>query len=342
MRDGRLDLDRVRSMAAPLAAVQSALAAEAAPSLSATREWLLPPVADRLADFQRSVDDAIDEAATASEAVAVLPDLLGGNGRRTYFVAFGTPAETRELGGFMGAYAHPRGRRRRADARRHGSVRDLNHCSTASSSPTRRRSRPTTSRCCPQRFWQNLTRDPGLPDDGRGRAPALAGPALGADRRRHLHGPDDAVATCSSSPARSACAGYDKPLTADTAADFLLREQYVAFPDDDRHDFLVDAATTVFEKLTSGELPGRRSSPTRSRPRCTSAASCCTASTPTSRRCSSGSTSTARCRPWTATSSPSGRPTAASARSTPSMQRTVAYDVVVDPFRPAPCTRPSR
>jgi hypothetical protein len=45
-------------------------------------------------------------------------------------------------------------------------------------------------------------------------------------------------------------------LTADTAADFLLRDQYVEFPDDDRHDFLVEAATAVFEHLTTGDLPG--------------------------------------------------------------------------------------
>src|SRR5262249_23887586 len=48
---------------------------------------------------------------------------------------------------------------------------------------------------------------------------------------------------------------YDKPLTADTATDFLLREQYALFQTDTRHEFLVDAATTVFKKLTSVLLP---------------------------------------------------------------------------------------
>jgi hypothetical protein len=49
---------------------------------------------------------------------------------------------------------------------------------------------------------------------------------------------------------------YDQPLSAATAARFLLRDQYVAFPLDDRHDFLVDAAETVFDALISRDLPG--------------------------------------------------------------------------------------
>jgi hypothetical protein len=49
--------------------------------------------------------------------------------------------------------------------------------------------------------------------------------------------------------------GYDEALTDRTAGPFLLRDQYLEFPDDDRHDFLVDAAETVFDELTTGELP---------------------------------------------------------------------------------------
>jgi hypothetical protein len=49
---------------------------------------------------------------------------------------------------------------------------------------------------------------------------------------------------------------YDQRLSADMAAQFLLRDQYEVFPFDDRHDFLVSAATTVFNALTAGDLPG--------------------------------------------------------------------------------------
>ena len=53
--------------------------------------------------------------------------------------------------------------------------------------------------------------------------------------------------------------GYPTPLTADNAADILLREQYITFDDRNvRKDFLEEASRRTFEALTSGDLPGPR------------------------------------------------------------------------------------
>ncbi len=53
--------------------------------------------------------------------------------------------------------------------------------------------------------------------------------------------------------------GLDVPLGPDNVTDFLLREQYVLYPQKpDRVDFLETVARTTFELLTTADLPGPR------------------------------------------------------------------------------------
>jgi hypothetical protein len=54
--------------------------------------------------------------------------------------------------------------------------------------------------------------------------------------------------------------GLDEPLTAENAADVLIREQYLRFPEDQgqRIDMLDEASRRTFEALTSGDLPSPR------------------------------------------------------------------------------------
>lgn len=253
--DGRLDLELVQSMEQPLAAVRAALEEARTMAPGASSEWLLPPVADGVEEFERIVAEAIDEAETAADAVAVLPDLLGGSGRRFYFVAFGTPAETRELGGFMGAYALLTAEDGRLELATTGRVRELNELFRGGQLSEPDALPPNLVAMLPQRFWHNLTGVADFPSTAaavhqlwpsRSFAPLdgviYMDPATLADLLA-LTGPIHV-------PERA------EPLTADTAAAFLLRDQYTEFPDDDRHDFLLEAATRVFRRLTSGELDG--------------------------------------------------------------------------------------
>ncbi len=53
--------------------------------------------------------------------------------------------------------------------------------------------------------------------------------------------------------------GRADPITADNAADYLLRGQYEAYDAiDERSDFLLTISRTVFDRLTSVDLPGPR------------------------------------------------------------------------------------
>ena len=254
--DGRLDLDRVRSMAAPLASISAALGRAARGVPRAESPWLVAPVAARIAAFERSIDAAIQDTATAMDAVEVLPDVLGGSGPRRYFVAFGTPSEARDLGGFMGAYAILKADDGELSLRSTGRVNDLNE---------RFRGRRLTDRSpfpdhylalLPQKFWQNITGSADFPTVAEAVHQMWKPPAAPVDGVLYMD--PEALATMLKLTGPITLPGLSRPLTARTAAPFLLRDQYIEFPDDDRHDFLVDAATKVFRQLTSGDLPGPR------------------------------------------------------------------------------------
>ncbi|HEX2383483.1 MAG TPA: DUF4012 domain-containing protein [Acidimicrobiales bacterium] len=254
VRDGRLDLDRVRAMADPLASVTSALDTAGDASSRAASPWLLPVVAHQLDQFTEAVDDATFDAGTASEAVAVLPDLLGGNGDRQYFVVFATPSEARDLGGFMGAYGLLTAKDGKLSLSKTGRVRDLNRAGKgrALTDPSRFPDRFLT--LAPNLYWQDVTGTSDFPtvaEAVRQMWPQSGGKQL--DGVVYLD--PEALAGMMRLTGPVTVAGYDQPLTPDTAASFLLRDQYALFPNDSRHEFLVDAAKTVFKKLTTGTLP---------------------------------------------------------------------------------------
>ncbi len=262
--DGRVDLDRVRAMSEPLAAIQGSLARTSDGTRRAESPWLLAPVASRLASFQRSIDRATEDAQTAAAAVEVIPDLLGEDGPRRYFVAFATPAETRDLGGFMGAYALLVVDDGDIKLQKAGRVNDLNE---------RFQGRQLANRAVfpdgflalrPERYWQNITGSADFPTTAEAARQMWRPPALPLDGVLYMD--PQALANMLQLTGPIKLPGYPRPLTAATAAPFLLRNQYTAFPDDQslldsaetRHDFLVEAAESVFEKLTSGDLPGPR------------------------------------------------------------------------------------
>jgi hypothetical protein len=254
VRDGRMDLDQVRHMAGPLAAVTTALDSAQGASSRAASPWLISPIASQLREFTTAIDDAAFDAQSASDAVAVLPDILGGNGQRRYFIVFATPSEARDLGGFMGAYGILTTKDGKLSLDQTGRVRDLNSASKGRQltdpSPFPDRFRTLQ----PERYWQDVTGTADFPTVAE--AVRQLWPQSGEGQLDGVLYLDPVtLAAMMKLTGPVTVAGYDKPLTAETAAAFLMRDQYIAFPNDDRHEFQVDAAKTVFRKLTTGTLP---------------------------------------------------------------------------------------
>jgi hypothetical protein len=103
--DGRIDVAAVRALQAPMAELQSALAALEADVHAADDGWLVGPVRDELSELVAEIDEQQALGETAREALDLAPAMLGAEGQRVYFVMFTTPAEARGQGGFMGNWA---------------------------------------------------------------------------------------------------------------------------------------------------------------------------------------------------------------------------------------------
>ncbi len=256
-RAGQIDLTTLESMQAPVAASADALASAQATVASVRSPWLLAPLTDNLDRFSHEIDRTLPEARLAQQALTVAPGLLGGSGTRHYYIAFATPAEARFQGGFVGAYGILTASDGRVTLERSGSIEEL---STAPGAADRELTgmpiyQERYGRLNPARFPQNLTASPDLPDNATATAqviPQVGGPSIdgviyvdpvGLAALLRLTGPVTVP-------------GVAEPLTADDAAQYLLRDQYLAGGTDEaRHDGLTAASRATFDALVSRELP---------------------------------------------------------------------------------------
>lgn len=102
---GRIDVDAIRAIEAPMRKVRAEVDRLMAAIEAGRNQWLAGPVDRRL---DRLHDDLVAEQQRSDEVLDLLgaaPALFGAEETRTYFVAFTTASEVRGLGGFMGIWA---------------------------------------------------------------------------------------------------------------------------------------------------------------------------------------------------------------------------------------------
>ena len=258
--NGAIDLELVRDVNAELRRANLVLRNSQAAIRSVRTAWLLPFLDDRLASVEVELLDIFGDIDLADQATAVLPGILGGAGPRQYLVLFVQPAESREYGGFVGAYGLLRADDGRLSLIESGSIGEDYGSGTA------RFENPGLYPQAyyekePARFPQNLT--------------AIADLSTIASAARELspqwrNDPDftiDGVMTIDP----FALAGFLEltgpievdgridPIDASNVADYLLRDQYLEFADagrERRQDALHELASTVFDELLNIEIPG--------------------------------------------------------------------------------------
>lgn len=260
---GRIDLPTLESLRAPLRDTANQLSTALDRLAGRDETWLLPAVRSRVDDFHDQVAGAADETALAADALDVAPALLGADGPRSYVVLFASPAETREVGGFVGNIgmldAHD-GKLELNDVYR---SRELNekteHLSDDRIEDLRRAGfTERYLRYAPWVHWQNITGTPDFPTTGR-MVQTLAPDAFGRPIDGVLYVDPEGLAALLRITGPVEIDGLDVPIGADNAADFLLRDQYEQFPVvDERADFLERVSRTTFERLTQMRLPGPR------------------------------------------------------------------------------------
>ena len=103
--DGSIDIDAIRAVEEPLRRVEAALADLRAVTDSVDSPWLLGPFQTRLAELDNEFGTSQVRLGTAIDAVRLAPRMLGADESRRYLVLFTTPAEVRGIAGFIGNYA---------------------------------------------------------------------------------------------------------------------------------------------------------------------------------------------------------------------------------------------
>jgi hypothetical protein len=255
-RDGSVDLSSIASLGAPLARLQAAVATAQATLRHAGSPWLAAPVASRVSSLGTQLARADQATSLARAGVQAAPGLLGGDGTRHYLVAFMTPAETRGLGGFIGAYGELTVDQGRITLTRSGRAVDL----TQNPSPGLKLTGPPSylaryGAFAPQDNFEDLTYSPDFPTVDQVISEMY--PQVGGD-------PIDGVMVIDPAALASllrftgpiALPDLAGQLTAANAANVLLRQQYLtATTTTDRHDLLQEALAVGFKRLTSGSLP---------------------------------------------------------------------------------------
>lgn len=256
-QDGSIDLDKIAKMVGPVAQTGWSLK-RAKHNLDRTdSRWLISAASSPLSTYRAQLERAIPEADGALRALQTAPGLLGGDGTRHYLLLFANPAESRGMGGFIGAWAQLDATDGHLKLVRNGKMGELNDA-------TDWRTRKITgepeflsrySDLQPTRFIQNVSASPDFPTVAR-----VAGqlyPQAGGEKVDGVFYVDpQALAALLKLTGPVEVAGIREKLTADNAANFLMNGQYEELPDvNDRTDQLSSAAKSTFEALTTRELP---------------------------------------------------------------------------------------
>ncbi len=257
MSAGSVDLAALAAMEPELARTVEMLEAGLVVMEEARSPWLVSAIDSRIVSLTDEMRDVLPQARVAAEAARVVPGLLGQDAPRRYFVAFGTPAESRELGGFIGSWAlleFDAGKARRVDAGRIGTLYER----ARASSPPNPDEYPAwfLSLGNPNRWPQNLTSSPDLSvvaSAARHFLDGVGGEAI--DGFVYVDGYALAAMLQITGPVE--VEGLDQPIGFDTASDFLFDEQYRLFPNrTEGFSELDEVLKAVLDGLAGIELPG--------------------------------------------------------------------------------------
>lgn len=261
---GTIDVRAVTRMQQPISDFAGVVQATRDDLDDSRSPWLAPPLTDEIDRFATELDEAIPEVELASEALGRAPALFGAGGERQYLVLFTSPAETRFLGGFAGAYGLLTARDGKVTFEDSGNIADLNR--QGKGVP---RSLPLFDgieeyqaryrRFFPHRFFQNLTVSPDLRTNavvarhlyqvvsGRAVDGVIIADPYALAGFLELTGPVEVE-------------GVQGRIDAGNVVDYLLVDQYLVFADDKeaRRERLTDIADATFDALTNRDLPGPR------------------------------------------------------------------------------------
>ena len=262
---GRINLEAIRALDAPLRDLDSAMGDLAERTDGARSDWLFPPINGLIKSLSQDITKRRTQLVDVREAVLRAPDMLGASGVRRYFVALTTPAEARGVGGFMGNWAEVTADQGRLTLSGFGRVRDLLAAAPRTPRLTGMPAEyiaqygayvladPATLEVGPG-AWQNLTVAPHFPWV----AEVIANlyPQSGGSELDGVFVMDVfAVAQLMRITGSVSIPGIGVEITPDNALQYLLRDQYLVENLGDRVDLLETLARTTIDRSLAGALP---------------------------------------------------------------------------------------
>jgi hypothetical protein len=258
--NGRVDVGKLAALAGPLQATSTTFSGSYESIKQVRSPWLVPPLASAVNEVEDELAATLPELRLAASAASEGPALLGATTPRRYLVLFTQPAESRGLGGFVGNWAELTAVDGRLDIARSGRSGELNAAPGSESRDVTSPPAPKDyveryGRFHPGRFFQDVTLSPDLPSVAQ--ATAQLYPQMGGDRIDGVLTVDPyALAALLNFTGPIKIDGFDQVLTAENAAQILVKDQYLTFnATSERVDFLDQASRQTFDQLVHGSLP---------------------------------------------------------------------------------------
>lgn len=251
--DGSVDVSLLASYREPTAAAAAAVG-DAQDRLTTIRSpWLLSPVADQVDEFRARLDEADGATTVAAAAARDLPDLLGASGPRRYLLLLGNPAEARDLGGHIGNWAELTASDGKLDVVRVGEPYELFGPTSVDPPQISDGVEVPASllEVQPTRFPQNWAASPDLSTVVALAADLYPQAAGGAPVDGVLYADPTAFAALLEVTGPVEADG--RSISADTAVQFLTRDQYGVQPGEERP--VTPLVRAALDRFTGSQLP---------------------------------------------------------------------------------------
>lgn len=254
IRNGRIDLAAVAALGPPL---ERTLAAVPGARLAVQRlegEELPGPIARRVGDLDESLANAVVDGEFVLEALELVPQLLGADQPRRWFVLMQTPSEQRASGGIAGGYGELLIDDGQLELVRAGEANELNQVGTPWDLGPLAAEYDRFPGTGPERYFQNVTNVAHFPTVGRTIVQVY--PQAGGSPVDGVISVDPRVLGALLSLTGSIeVPGWEGPITAENVERTLLFDQYQRLDQDEGGEFVTDTIEATFDRLQSTTLP---------------------------------------------------------------------------------------
>ncbi len=254
--DGGVDLETLEAYRDPIISSDQAVD-DAIRTIAERRSpWLLPPLESRMASLERQLLDLAPDTELARLALDSLPAMLGGDGTRRYLLLFGSPAESRDLGGHIGQWGELEARDGQLELTDSGPIIDLwlgGNAGRRFQDDTRYPASYIDYR--PEQFPQNWGASPDMPTVATAAAelyPQSGGQPV--DGVAYIDPIAIAAMLTITGPVTDPITSTE--LTAENAVQYLTVDQYAAPDEEERTDLLTRLLDEMFDALSGTALPG--------------------------------------------------------------------------------------